>query len=85
MSTSTAGTVRRTSSALPPFAVGMSRTTYVFRSGASWTSWRRSVTATDSSASATFVRRIVPMSTLAAATVTGGPSTRAYPSARMWT
>ena len=45
MSTSTDGTLRSTSSAVPPFVVGMSRTTYVVRSGWICTSSRCAVTA----------------------------------------
>ena len=63
-------TVRSTSSALPPFAAGMSRTTYVLRSGASCTSCRFSVTATDSSFSATVTSLTMPRSTIDDATAT---------------
>ena len=87
MSTSTDGTLRSTSSAVPPRTLGMSWTTYAFRSGASSTSARRSRTTTEFNATATGISATVPASTVGAAvpTVTWAISRWANPMAAIRT
>ena len=68
--TSTEGTVRSTSTALPPEEAGRSLTVYAVRSGATATSLRCPVTCTAESSVATVASARRPRSTALAASVT---------------